>query len=164
MPSFYRPLVVRISGQHAVERSRYDRLHNDKSLAHCGPASHQPRPHTRPRDAMDREAVAVQYHGCLIVDLYNEARPHMALGPGVPDPPPAAVQPATQLPVIKSAGAWCCASNRYWAACITNIRSRPNWPDRIFAEHRGGPNQVANTFPTTSCSRLEESCLNTSIS
>ena len=46
---------------------------------------------------MDREAVAVQYHGCLIVDLYNEARPHMALGPGVPDPPPAAVQPATQL-------------------------------------------------------------------
>ena len=26
---------------------------------------------------------------------YNEARPHMALGPGVPDPPPAAVQPAT---------------------------------------------------------------------
>jgi len=26
---------------------------------------------------------------------YNEARPHMALGPGVPDPPPAAEQPAT---------------------------------------------------------------------
>jgi transposase InsO family protein len=28
---------------------------------------------------------------------YNEARPHMALGPGVPDPPPVAVQPANQL-------------------------------------------------------------------
>lgn len=26
---------------------------------------------------------------------YNEARPHMALGPGVRDPPPPAVQPAT---------------------------------------------------------------------
>jgi len=31
------------------------------------------------------------------VEHYNEARPHMALGPGVPDPPPAAVRPATQL-------------------------------------------------------------------
>lgn len=27
---------------------------------------------------------------------YNGARPHMALGPGVPDPPPAAVRPAAQ--------------------------------------------------------------------
>ncbi len=31
------------------------------------------------------------------VSHYNGARPHMALGPGVPDPPPAAVRPATQL-------------------------------------------------------------------
>src|SRR3989441_10296069 len=30
-------------------------------------------------------------------------------------------------PGIGSAGAWCCASNRYWVACITNIRSRPHW-------------------------------------
>jgi transposase InsO family protein len=32
------------------------------------------------------------------VTHYNGARPHMALGPGVPDPPPAATQPSTQLP------------------------------------------------------------------
>jgi len=27
----------------------------------------------------------------------HRARPHMALGPGVPDPPPAATRPSTQL-------------------------------------------------------------------
>ena len=33
----------------------------------------------------------------LVVDLYNRSRPHMALGPGVPDPPPkTAVFPAPQ--------------------------------------------------------------------
>ena len=42
-------------------------------------------------DAMDRQALAIRYHGCLIVELYNGARPHMALGPGVPDPPAGAV-------------------------------------------------------------------------
>ena len=31
------------------------------------------------------------------VTHYNGARPHMALGPGVPDPPFAAVRPSTQL-------------------------------------------------------------------
>jgi putative transposase len=31
------------------------------------------------------------------VTHYNGARPHMALGPGVPDPPPATTQPSTQL-------------------------------------------------------------------
>src|ERR1700674_4206387 len=28
---------------------------------------------------------------------YNRSRPHMALGPGVPDPPPAIVPPSAQL-------------------------------------------------------------------
>jgi len=28
---------------------------------------------------------------------YNEARPHMALGPGVPDPPWSVMRPSTQL-------------------------------------------------------------------
>jgi transposase InsO family protein len=32
------------------------------------------------------------------VGHYNRGRPHMALGPGVPDPPSAVAQPATQLP------------------------------------------------------------------
>jgi putative transposase len=31
------------------------------------------------------------------VGHYNRGRPHMALGPGVPDPPSAVAQPATQL-------------------------------------------------------------------
>jgi transposase InsO family protein len=31
------------------------------------------------------------------VTHYNGARPHMALGPGVPDPPPATMRPSTQL-------------------------------------------------------------------
>jgi hypothetical protein len=31
-------------------------------------------------DAMDRQAFAIRYHGCLIVELYNEIRPHDALG------------------------------------------------------------------------------------
>jgi putative transposase len=31
------------------------------------------------------------------VDHYNHGRPHMALGPGVPDPPSAVAQLATQL-------------------------------------------------------------------
>jgi YVTN family beta-propeller protein len=29
-------------------------------------------------------------------------------------------------PGVEWAGAWCCASNRYWAACITNIRWCPH--------------------------------------
>jgi hypothetical protein len=36
---------------------------------------------------MDRQAFAIRYHGCLIVELYNRGRPHSRLGPGVPDPP-----------------------------------------------------------------------------
>ena len=36
---------------------------------------------------MDRQASAIRYHGCLIVELYNRGRPHGSLGPGVPDPP-----------------------------------------------------------------------------
>jgi len=38
------------------------------------------------------------------VDHYNHGRPHMALGPGVPDPPPAAVRPASKLTRHKIGG------------------------------------------------------------
>jgi len=38
------------------------------------------------------------------VTHYNEARPHMALGPGVPDLPPAAVRRATHLSRPKMGG------------------------------------------------------------
>jgi transposase InsO family protein len=38
------------------------------------------------------------------VGHYNHGRPHMALGPGVPDPPPAVVRPARQLTRHKIGG------------------------------------------------------------
>jgi hypothetical protein len=54
-------------------------------------------PNANAMGATDKELHALRYYGCLVVDLYNGARPHMALGPGVPDPPLAAVRPSTQL-------------------------------------------------------------------
>jgi hypothetical protein len=36
-------------------------------------------------DATDNELVEIQYYGCCVVDLYNHGRPHMSLGPGLPD-------------------------------------------------------------------------------
>jgi hypothetical protein len=40
------------------------------------------------------------------VTHYNEARPHMALGPGVPDPPLAAVRSSPQLSRPQIARRW----------------------------------------------------------
>src|ERR1700737_3983236 len=40
---------------------------------------------------------------------------------------------------------------RCWAACIASIRSRPHWPDRVFAHHRltiGLPPRVAHVIAT----------------
>src|SRR6516162_5561871 len=39
-------------------------------------------------------------------------------------------------PGIEWAGAWCCAPNRYWAACITNIRWRSQSAKCVIADHR----------------------------
>jgi len=69
------------------------------------------------------------------VGHYNHGRPHMALGPGVPDPPLVLVRPATQpTRHFGSASASACASDRCWVVCITNICGRPR--DRVIAEHR----------------------------
>jgi putative transposase len=38
-------------------------------------------------DATDNELLETQYYGCCVVDLYNRARPHTSLGPGIPDIP-----------------------------------------------------------------------------
>ena len=38
------------------------------------------------------------------VTHYNRARPHMALGPGVPDPPSANMRPSTQIPRYQIGG------------------------------------------------------------
>jgi transposase InsO family protein len=76
------------------------------------------------------------------VGHYNHGRPHMALGPGVPDPPSDVVPSAKSLTRHRSASALRCASDRCWAACITNICWRPRRCDRVIAEHR--------------CSRLAE--------
>jgi hypothetical protein len=37
--------------------------------------------------AMDSAARGNRCYGCHVVELYNGGRPHMSLGPGVPDPP-----------------------------------------------------------------------------
>src|SRR5213596_4230548 len=62
------------------EHSSYDRLRNVKSFRRCGSAFRRSRAHAPPRDAMDRQACVTHYHGCSIVELYNEHRPHDALG------------------------------------------------------------------------------------
>ena len=49
----------------------------------------------RAMDARGNRLLSIEYCGCCIADLYNGSRPHMSLGPGVPDPPagiPAALQ------------------------------------------------------------------------
>ena|SRR5437870_694070 len=38
------------------------------------------------RDAIDIELLGIRYYGFLIANLYNRSRPHMSLGPGIPDP------------------------------------------------------------------------------
>ena len=69
------------------------------------------------------------------VTHYNRGRPHSALGPGVPDPP--ANQKVT--PKLEArhglADALVLAKSVLSVACITNIRSRLHWPDRLFAHH-----------------------------
>jgi hypothetical protein len=69
------------------------------------------------------------------VTHYNGARPHIALGPGVPDPPRAALRVDEKSRIIWVHERWC-APARCWAACIRNIRSGPHWRDRVFAHHR----------------------------
>jgi hypothetical protein len=71
------------------------------------------------------------------VTHYNEARPHMALGPGVPDPPAGVVLPTNERSRLIWAHEQSYAPARSWAACIASIRSRPLWPDRVFADHSG---------------------------
>src|ERR671915_608417 len=38
-------------------------------------------------DATGNEFGEAQYYGCCVVDFYNRDRPHLRLGPGIPDPP-----------------------------------------------------------------------------
>jgi hypothetical protein len=65
------------------------------------------------------------------VTHYNQSRPHMALGPGVPDPHPRLCSLRLSYPGIRSASASCCAKNRCWAGCITNINRRSPARDAI---------------------------------
>ncbi|MGA8053962.1 MAG: integrase core domain-containing protein, partial [Burkholderiales bacterium] len=68
---------------------------------------------------------------------YNRSRPHMSLGPGVPDPPSgsAVLQYQESRHRIRRASLW--SRNRCWAGCTVNTHSRPPPPHRLFAEHRG---------------------------
>ncbi|HZL28856.1 MAG TPA: hypothetical protein VFC39_20190, partial [Acidobacteriaceae bacterium] len=69
------------------------------------------------------------------MDHYNQGRPHMALGPGVPDPPSEVANPRLSYPGMESADACCREANRYSAACIMSIRWRPHSADWVFADH-----------------------------
>jgi len=45
-------------------------------------------------DATDNELGEAQYYECCVVELYNQARPHASLGPGLPEPAALAVPQA----------------------------------------------------------------------
>jgi hypothetical protein len=79
------------------------------------------------------------------VTHYNEARPHMALGPGVPDPPAGVVLPANERSRHHLDARAVVVLARCWVACIASIRSRPHWPDRVFAHHTD-PRSPVNSF------------------
>jgi hypothetical protein len=67
---------------------------------------------------------------------YNQSCPHMALGPGVPDPPRSHPAPFdSTIPVWDRARVRWCMPNRYWVACITTMLWRHDRLDRIFAQH-----------------------------
>jgi len=70
------------------------------------------------------------------VDHQNHGRPQMALGPGLPDPPSVVARPPAHLSRHRSAAVGRYAPNRYWVACITNIRSRPCSADLAIADQR----------------------------
>jgi hypothetical protein len=38
------------------------------------------------KDARGNGLLAIQYYGCCVVDSYNQGRPHLSLGPGIPEP------------------------------------------------------------------------------
>ncbi|HTF22969.1 MAG TPA: hypothetical protein VK937_03510, partial [Candidatus Limnocylindria bacterium] len=37
------------------------------------------------KDARGNGLLAIQYYGCCVVDSYNQGRPHLSLGPGIPE-------------------------------------------------------------------------------
>ena len=67
--------------------ARPARSRNGRPLDYRSRALRLSIPNAHARGATDIELHALRYYGCLVVDLYNKSRPHMALGPGVPDPP-----------------------------------------------------------------------------
>jgi len=83
-------------------------------------------------DAMDRQASAIRYHGCLIVELYNRGRPHSRLGPGVPDPPRGTAVVANPHPDIDWRRMPSYSRNPSWEGCIMSIplKRRARAPDR----------------------------------
>ena len=68
---------------------------------------------------------------------YNGSRPHMALGPGVPDPPPKTALFQARQSRHRLATASSCARNPCWAGCITSIHWCRLPVDPIFAEDSG---------------------------
>ncbi len=113
------PNQCRTRIERADDEQRFHEVRPEHKIDHCLRPSHCNRmlkspPHSPKANAICERVIGTIRRECLdwlipISELhlrsvlkawmthYNEARPHMALGPGVPDTPPTAVQPATQL-------------------------------------------------------------------
>src|SRR5205823_6304775 len=117
----------------------------DESIKNLGMTALKSPPHSPKANAICERVIGTIRRECLdwLIPLseshlrsmlkvwvthYNGARPHMALGPGVPDPPAGVALPAKERPRIIWAREQSYALARCWAACIVSIRSRPPWP------------------------------------
>jgi len=77
------------------------------------------------------------------VGHYNHGRSHMALGPGVPDPPSQVVRSATQLSRHRIGERFVVRARSLLGGLHHEYCWCPQWPDRLFAEHRGCRNAFA---------------------
>src|SRR5215471_6341110 len=61
---------------------------SDTQHARSLPRLHESKENAHTRDATDKGALAIQYYGYLIVDLYHRSRTHLSLGKDSPEPRP----------------------------------------------------------------------------
>ena len=80
------------------------------------------------------------------VGHYNHGRSHMALGPGVPDPPSQVVRSATQLSRHRIDERFVVRARSLLGGLHHEYCWCPQWPDRLFAEQRGCRNAFACSY------------------
>src|SRR5215471_3451061 len=59
---------------------------SDTQHARSLPRLHESKENAHTRDATDKGALAIQYYGYLIVDLYHRSRTHLTLNKDSPEP------------------------------------------------------------------------------